>query len=117
MYLYTRTCMFVCASVHTGLHACMCARAGMRACTCARMRGCVHAHMLKQRVCVCRLCSCIISALETFEGLACMPCSYSNSGAAGAAAYEPLAVESLAAVVRDSLPRGTRLLNNTKAIV
>ena len=50
-------------------------------------------------------------------GLACMPCSYSNSGAAGAAAYEPLAVEPLAAVVWDSLPLGTRLLNNTKTLV
>jgi len=44
---YARTCVFACASVHTGLRACMCARAGVRACTCARMRGWVHAHMLK----------------------------------------------------------------------
>ena len=31
-------------------------------------------------------------------GLACMHCSYSNSGAPGAAASEPLAVKLLAAV-------------------
>ena len=45
MYLFTHTCVFVCASVHTGLRACMCARAGVRECRCARMRGWVHAHM------------------------------------------------------------------------
>ena len=45
MHLFTRTCVFVCASVHTGLRACMCACAGVRECRCARMRGWVHAHM------------------------------------------------------------------------
>jgi len=49
---FARTCVFVCASVHTGLCACMSARAGVRECRCARMRGWVHAHMREE--CACR---------------------------------------------------------------
>ena len=33
VYVLLRTCLFACASVHTGLRACMCVRAGVRACT------------------------------------------------------------------------------------
>ena len=87
----------MCASVHTGLRAWMCARAGVRECRCARMRGWVHAHMREE-------CGCVVSGPASSPpwkpsvGLACMPCSYSNSGAPGAAASEHLAVEPLAAV-------------------
>ena len=97
MYLDARTCVFVCASVHTGLRACMCAREGVRACTSVRMRGWVHAHMREE-------CACAVSVPESFSpwkpsvGLACMPCSYSSSGAPGAAASELLAVKPLTAV-------------------
>jgi hypothetical protein len=87
MHACMRACLHVCASVHTGLCACMCARAGVRACTCA---GVGDAHMREE-------CACVVSVLassppwKTSVGLACMPCSYSNSGAPGAAASEPLA--------------------------
>jgi len=65
------------------------------------MRGWVHAKL--------GACTCVKSAGAVYVpassppwkpsvGLACMPCSYPNSGAPGAAASEPLAVEALAAV-------------------
>ena len=64
----------------------------VRVCT-----GWVHAHMREE-------CACAVSVPASSPpwkpsvGLTCMPCSYSNSGAPGAAASEPLAVEPLAAV-------------------
>jgi len=109
--------VFACASVHTGLRACMCVRAGMRACTCARMQGWVHANMHEE-------CACVVSIPASSPpwkpsvGLACMHCSYSNSGAPDVAASEAFAVEHwlLLNHVRDSLPQGTQLFNSTKII-
>jgi len=103
MYLFARTCVIMCASVHTGLRACMCALAGVRECRCARMRGWVHAHMREE-------CACVVSDPASYPpwkpsvGLACMHCTYSNPGAPGAAASEPLAVEPLAAVGPSRIP-------------
>jgi len=96
MYLNARTCVFVCASVHTGLRACVCARAGVCACMCTRAG--VGSCTTREE------CACVVSVPASSPpwkpsvGLACMPCSYFNSGAPGAAASEHLAVEPLAAI-------------------
>jgi hypothetical protein len=92
MYLYAPMCVLACASVHTGLRACMCARAGVlhahvRACG----GGCMHIREREE----CAYAVSVPASSPPWKpsvGLACMPCSYSNSGAPGAAASEPLAV-------------------------
>jgi len=100
MYLYTRTC--VCLCVHLCTQVCVH--------VCAFVQGCVHAHMRKGRMCVCRFCSCIISALETlsvvgFHALLILKlrcswcCLLSNHWL-------------LLNYARDSLPLGKRLLNS-----
>jgi len=95
--LRTYLCVCVCIC-HTGLRACI-----------ARVQGCVHAHVRAcwggcMHICVKEECTCAVSIpassplWKPLVGLACMPCSYSYSGAPGAAASEPLAVEPLAAL-------------------
>ena len=79
------------------MHACVrvqgCVNADVRACG----GGCMHIFLREE-------CACAVSGPASSPpwkpsvGLACMPCSYSNSGAPGAAASEPLAVEPLADV-------------------
>jgi hypothetical protein len=92
---YTYVCVCVCIGAQVCVHVClrMWARAG-DACT---------------RMCVCRFCSCIISALETFSGAGLHALLILHSGASVSAA-EHLAVKPgwlLLNYVRDSLPRDT----------
>ena len=53
---------------------------------------------------MCRFWSCVISALETFSGVGLHALLILNSGAPGAAASGPLAVEPLAAVGPSRIP-------------
>jgi hypothetical protein len=70
---HVRVCIRVRVHVHEPLCVCMCICAYRCACTyVSACRGCVHA-----RECVCRFCSCIISALETFSGVG-LPCPKGN---------------------------------------
>ena len=74
----------MCVCARAGVRACMCALAGVGACT-------------SGRVCVVSV-PALSPPWNPSLRLACMPCSYSNSGAPGAAASGTLAVEPLAAV-------------------
>ena len=108
---HVRVCIRVRVHVHEPLCVCMCICAYRCACTyVSACRGCVHA-----RECVCRFCSCIISALETFSGVG-LPCPKGNPAHTQTLVLLYLLLNSLLLLnhVRDSLERHGF---NTKTIV
>jgi len=112
MVVCMRGCVHVRVRARTFTHICVCLRVHL--CTqvcvhaCARVQGCVNADVRAcgggwMHICASEECACAVSVpassppYKPSVRLVCMPCSYSNCGAPGAAAPESIAVEPLAA--------------------